>query len=477
MSRFRLFPFTLHQKIGYNKNMENKASQTIEKHALLASCERVLIALSGGADSVALLHVLKALGYDVYAAHINHMIRGDEALRDEWFCVDLCRELGVPLMVYKKNCPQYAHMHKLTTEEAARKLRYEALENALQTFECQKIATAHTQNDNLETMLMRLIRGTSSYGLRGIDIKRGHIIRPLLEMSRTEIESYVKKHSLNYMEDSTNKDTAYLRNRVRHMLLPELESSYNPNIRGQLSKLSDSLKTDADYFGQEVRAAFDKFVTVFKGDTAIISKEAAKTLHPAILERLIRHCVTIISGDDKDFDHIHTMIARSLFDKPSGKKVNLTKGLAAANSFDDVALYKEVPPITGETALSLDEFIQIGNTEDFISFSSSPPNLKENFINTCTHVFICDKMVDNVIVRARKDGDVIKKPCGKMIKLKDFLIERRIPAFMRDNIYVVAHNDVAIMVCSPVEYAAPTDISSGSFKNYINLWRKNGYKN
>jgi len=473
----KIFSVEVLHLIYYNKNMKNKISQTIEKHALIASGERVLIALSGGADSVVLLHVLKSLGYDVYAAHINHMIRGEEALRDEWFCVDLCRELGVRLMVYKKNCPQYAVMHKLTMEEAARKLRYEALENALETFECQKIATAHTQNDNLETMLMRLIRGTSSYGLRGIDIKRGHIIRPLLEINRDEIEMYAKKHALEYMEDSTNKDTSYLRNRVRHALLPELETTYNTNIRGLLSKLSENLKTDADYFKLEVKSSFDKFATVFGDNAIVISKDAANNLHDAILERLIRHCVKIVSGDDKDFDHIHTKIVKSLFEKTSGKKVNLTKGLAATNAFDDIVIYKEKPPITEDFVLSLGDFIQIGDTENFISLSDTPPNSKENFINTCTHVFICDKMVDNVIIRGRKDGDIIRKVCGKTLKLKDFLIERRVPAFMRDNIYLVAHENEVIMVLSPVDYAACTDKKSGSFKNYITLWRKNGYKN
>jgi len=457
--------------------MENKTSQTIEKHALITSGERVLIAFSGGADSVALLHVLKALGYEVYGAHINHMIRGEEALRDEWFCVDMCRELGVPLMVYKKNCPQYASMHMLTMEEAARKLRYEALENAMETFACQKIATAHTQNDNLETMLMRLIRGTSSYGLRGIDIERGHIIRPLLEVSRDDIETYVKKHGLDYMDDSTNKDMTYLRNRVRHMLLPELETSYNPNIRERLMRLSENLKTDADYFRQEVKDSFDKFAESFGENTVVISKEAAKELHPAILERLIRYCVSIITGDGKDFDQVHTMIVKDLFEKPSGKKVNLTKGIAAANSFDDVVIYKEKPSISEEVTLSLGDFVQVGDTESFISLTDSQPISKESFINTCTHVFICDKMVDNVIVRGRTDGDIINKPCGKTVKLKDFLIERRIPAFMRDNIYVVAHDDAVVMVCSPVDYAAPADTSLGSSKNYIALWRKNGYKN
>lgn len=474
-SRVIFFAFSV--SIDYNIAMIKQVLETIKKYGLISSNERVLTAISGGADSVALLHVLKGLGYNVCAAHINHMIRGEEALRDECFVVDLCRELDIPLLVYKKNCPEYAADHKLSLEEAARILRYEALESARLAFDCQKIATAHTQSDNIETMLMRLIRGSSSYGLRGIDIKRGHIIRPLLHLSREDIESYVQKHNLSYVTDGTNKDMAYLRNRVRHMLLPELAASYNPNIRASLARLSKSLKTDADYFAAEVRKHYTEFVTAFNdGDGAIISADAAKRLHPAILERLIRYCVEVVADSDKDFDHVHTMMVKELFDKTSGKKVHLTKGLTAANSFGDIAIYKEKPPISAEIPLGPGDFIQAGETDDFISLSSEPltkpPNLKENFIKACAGVFICDKMYDGAIIRGRKDGDLINKPCGRTVKLKDFLIERRVPVYMRDNIYVVACGSTVFMVLSPIDYAAPPSKSAGGAKIYVTLWRK-----
>jgi len=450
--------------------MENKVIETIEKYNLISHDERILVALSGGADSVALLHVLKVLGYKIHAAHINHMIRGEEAVRDERFVVNLCATLGIPLSVYQRNCPEHAKINKLTLEEAARILRYEALGNACTEFDCQKIATAHTENDNLETMLMRLIRGTYSYGLRGIDIKRDHIIRPLLHLKREDIESYTQKHSLPYMNDSTNKDLTYFRNRVRHTLLPELESTYNSNIRAALSRLSESLKTDADYFAHVVKLSYEKFVTVMD-DCIVISSEAALELHPAILERLIRLCVATLAGDDKDFDHVHTMITKTLFEKKSGKKVNLAKGIAATNSFGDVAIYKERPAISEEIPLLPGDFIRIGESNDFISLFLKPIS-KENFINTCTDVFICDKMVDSIVVRGRRDGDMINKPCGKRVKLKDFFIERRIPAFMRDNIFVVAQGKTVIMVLSPVNYAAPPHNTAGGAKKCIALWRK-----
>jgi len=458
--------------------MITKISQDIKGHALIKDGERVLIALSGGADSVVLLHALKSMGYDLCAAHVNHMIRGEEALCDEWFVVDLCRALGVPLMIYKKNCPQYAALNKLTLEEAARKLRYEALENAKETFGAQKIATAHTENDNLETMLMRLIRGSSSYGLRGIDIKKGHIIRPLLDVNREEVEGYAKMQGLSYVDDSTNTDTTYFRNRVRRLLLPELESFYNPNIRAALSRLSMNLKADADFFEQQVEESFDKYAAV--SDEAItIPLEAKNALHPAVFARLIRYCVIKLMGNDKDFDHIHTMMVNDLFEKKSGKKLNLTKGISAANSFGDVAIYKEKLPISAEVRLSDGDFIELPDTNLWISLSSEKlPDTKENFINTCTYEIICDKMMDSVLVRARAEGDVIEKPCGaKTMKLKDFFIEKKAPVYMRNNIYVVAHENRVLAILSPINYAAPSNTNSGGAKRYIALWRKNEREN
>ena len=454
--------------------MTTKISQAIKKHSLIKDGERVLIALSGGADSVALLYALKSMNYALCAAHVNHMIRGEEALRDEWFVVDLCRALGVPLMIYKKNCPQYAALNKLTLEEAARKLRYEALENAKETFGAQKIATAHTENDNLETMLMRLIRGSSSYGLRGIDIKKGHIIRPLLDVNREEIEEFLKTHELSYVEDSTNTDTTYFRNRVRRLLLPELESFYNSNIRAALSRLSENLKMDADFFHQQVEESFDKYANV-SNDAITISIEAKNALHPAVFTRLIRQSVVKLVGNDKDFDYVHTLMVSDLFEKNSGKKISLTKGISASNSFGDVAIYKERPPISEEIILSNGDFVELPDMDLWISLSSEKlPDIKENFIKTCTYEIKCDKIMGSVLIRARKNGDMITKQCGKMMKLKDFLIEQMIPVFMRDNIYVAAQGSNILAMLSPLNYAA---LPLEGERLYVTLWRKNGRKN
>ncbi|MCL2564633.1 MAG: tRNA lysidine(34) synthetase TilS [Defluviitaleaceae bacterium] len=453
--------------------MEEKTLKTIEKYNLILQDDRVLIALSGGADSVVLLHVLRKLGYKLYASHINHMIRGEEALRDEQFAINLCRELEVPIKVYQKNCPEYAKSKGLSLEEAARTLRYEALEAARELFGCQKIATAHTESDNQETMLIRLLRGTSPYGLRGIDAKREHIVRPLLYCSREEIIEYAEKHNLSYMTDSTNKNMDYLRNRIRHMLLPELKSSYNPNIASALSRLSENLKTDADYFAKETDCAYKEYIAPYKAMASVtIPMEAYKNLHLAILERLIRLGVKSVIGDDKDFDNIHTKMVLRLFNMRSGKKISLSKGLFAANAFGNVIIYKEAAVQIKEITLKIGDFIQIENTGTFISVSSKEINFRENFVKTCAGVFKCDKIMGSLVLRTRKAGDMISTPKGKIVKYKDFLIERKVPEFMRDNIYIVASDNKVLMMLSANPYAASDEVENEVLKIYIDIWRK-----
>jgi len=453
------------------KAIESKIQKTIKQHKLLSPCDHVLVALSGGADSVVLLHVLKGLGYKLSAAHINPMIRGDEALRDERFVIDLCEELEVPLKIYHKNCPVFAAENKLSLEEAARIMRYEALEDAAYASCCPKIATAHTENDNIETMLMRLIRGTSPYGLRGIDVMRGKIIRPLLSISRDEIIEYIAYHKLSYVSDTTNKDTNYLRNRVRRNLLVDLRSNYNPNINAALSRLSANLKTDADYFDKELDRICDDYV-VFKEAAAGIDAKAVSELHPAVLERLIRRCVKFAAGTDKDFDHVHNKMVLGLFCMNSGKRLNLPGGLAVSNSFGSVFIYKEKYDKPAEITLRQGDFVQAGDSGYFISLSSEKIYFRENFVNACTGVFVCDKITDSLVLRGRRDGDIITMQDGKVIKLKDFLIRQKMPAFVRDYIYVAACENKVLMVLTKEPYAAFEPGLTSPCKMHIGLWRK-----
>lgn len=225
----------------------------IEKYNMLPPGTRVLCAVSGGADSVCLLHLLTSMREErditVLAAHFEHGLRGEESREDAAFTQHLCSELGVFCAVGQGDVKGYAEENRLGTEEAARELRYAFLEQAADELGCSRIATAHTLNDNAETMLMNLCRGSGSAGLAGIPPVRGRIVRPLLLVTREEVEAYLIENSLDHREDSTNRDDAFTRNRIRHQLLPMMES-FNPAFVKTAGKTAELLREDENCLSQ-----------------------------------------------------------------------------------------------------------------------------------------------------------------------------------------------------------------------------------
>ncbi len=220
--------------------LKNKVKQLIERHNLLQSDSKTLVALSGGADSVALLRVLLELGYDCEAAHCNFHLRGDESDRDESFVISLCQELLVPLHIQHFNTKEYAEEKGISIEMAAREQRYKWFEELRRKTDCQSVAVAHHQDDNVETLLMNLIRGTGIKGLLGIRPKNLNIIRPLLCVNRKEIIDYLQDLNQAYVTDSTNLQTDYTRNKIRLELLPLLES-INPSVKQSLLQTINNL--------------------------------------------------------------------------------------------------------------------------------------------------------------------------------------------------------------------------------------------
>ena len=218
--------------------MVEQVKQTIAAYDMLRSGEPVLVALSGGADSVALLHALRALGYPVQAFHLNHCLRGAESDRDEAFCRALCVRLGVELTVERVDVAAAAREQGNGVEETARRMRYARLQDAAQGM---KIATAHTADDNLETVLFHLVRGTGPKGLAGIPPVRGRIIRPMLRVERMQIEEYLASIGQDYVTDSTNADDAYTRNRIRHTVVPALRE-IQPSAAQAAARLGDLLR-------------------------------------------------------------------------------------------------------------------------------------------------------------------------------------------------------------------------------------------
>ena len=241
--------------MAYNDNMRITAEvrSVIDRSGMLDGADSLLIAFSGGADSSALLHIMKIIadedGLEIAAAHVDHMIRGDEAERDREFCEDTCNKLGIKLHILKCDVPKYAKEKHMSLEEAARKVRYDFFERLMDEHGYKRTATAHHAGDNAETVLFNLLKGTSPDGV-GIPPVRGRYIRPLLGLKKSDLLDYCSKNKIAYVTDSTNSDIDYTRNYIRHVLLPECEK-INPGAVDALTRFSVLARADTEYLSGE----------------------------------------------------------------------------------------------------------------------------------------------------------------------------------------------------------------------------------
>ena len=220
--------------------MKEQIQQYIIQHQLLSGEKPVVVGISGGADSVALLHILVSLGYKCIAAHCNFNLRGDESFRDEQFTIDFTKRLQVPLCKISFETNKYAQENRLSVEMAARELRYRWFEELLNTYDADAVAVAHHRDDSVETLLINLTRGSGLTGLTGIKPKNGKVVRPLLCVSREDIFSYIEENGLEYVTDSSNSSDIYTRNFIRLKVIPLLEE-INPSVKASLARTANHL--------------------------------------------------------------------------------------------------------------------------------------------------------------------------------------------------------------------------------------------
>lgn len=248
--------------------MYARVKQYIERNALLAPYAKVIVAISGGADSVALLHLLRRMGFHCIAAHCNFHLRGDESMRDETFVRELCATWQVPLHTVDFDTQAHALRHKQSVESAARELRYGWFEELRRSEQAAAIAVAHHADDQSETILMHLVRGSGLHGLCGMSVRNGHVIRPLLETPRDDIERYLRENNLAWVDDSTNADTVYRRNKFRHEVLPLLRS-INPDISQVLLRTASCFRDYAAIVDAAVRQVCQEVVTMHNDEMCI----------------------------------------------------------------------------------------------------------------------------------------------------------------------------------------------------------------
>lgn len=241
--------------------MLEEVLKTIENYNLIEKGDNIVIGVSGGPDSICLLHVLNSLkdqlGIQIFVAHINHMIR-EEADEETAYVENFCKTLGVQCFIKKKDVQQVAKDEKIGTEEAGRNIRYAFFQEVLEKINANKIATAHNANDKAETILLNIIRGSGTSGLKGIEPKRDEkFIRPLIEISRSEIEEYCQINNLKPKIDKSNLESIYRRNKVRNNLIPYIQKEFNPNIIKTINRLSEVITEENEYLGMVTKNTFD----------------------------------------------------------------------------------------------------------------------------------------------------------------------------------------------------------------------------
>lgn len=334
--------------------------QTIVTHRLFPSRARIVVAVSGGADSVALLHVLAGLRtawpLELHVAHLDHGLRASSS-DDARFVHELSVRLGIPATVERRDVATRCASEGWSLEDGARRLRYEVLQAVAQRQSASHLAVAHTADDQAETVLMRLIRGAGLLGLGAIPMTRDlgevRLVRPLLEVWRRELLAYLKAERLTYREDPTNQQWDFVRNRIRHELLPLLERSYNPQIKERLVQLARQSRADYAYL-QEAAARQWKRIAKRTSPRAVrLGRLPFLRQSPSIQRQLVRQAVACVQGDMTQFEFRHWVEIERLFrERPVGTLVDLPGGIQWRREADRVICQRVVPvsPSTSELA-------------------------------------------------------------------------------------------------------------------------------
>lgn len=423
------------------ENTMDTVINTINENKMISRGDGIIVALSGGPDSICLLHVLHSLKekYDltIYAAHVNHMLRGNESDTDEKVCREYCESLGIKFFSQSVDIEKMASEQGISTEMAGRDARYSFFEELMDKVGAQKVAVAHNQNDQAETVLMRLMRGTGIEGLVGIKPVRDKIfIRPIINVTRAEIEKYCKVNKLPARIDKTNYEPIYSRNKVRLELIPYIEKNFNSDIITTLSRMCELIKRDEEFIQENVTKFFEKVCDI--SDEKVIIYNDAFNLHPAVISRIIRKALLIFKGDINNIQSIHIDNVIKIQKSETGKFTVVPKGILITNVYGNIEITRQQKNKSHKLDMNQSVELKVGDNyvenlgvifrvRQVSNYKSMNFKGKENI-----KYFNCDN-VKNISVRVRKDGDRFV-PFGMKgsKKLKDIFMDLKVPREKRD---------------------------------------------
>ena len=411
--------------------MLRKIEALTDRHGMLPAGATVLCAVSGGADSVCLLHVLKRFGRDLrlVCAHYNHRLRGPEADRDEAFVKSLCEEIGIPLTVGGGDVAAFAKENGMGTEEAARALRYAFLEQAADAFGAGRIATAHTSDDNAETLLINLARGTGLRGLGGIPPVRGRIVRPLLTVTRREVEAYLLENGLPHVEDSTNRRDDYARNRLRHAVLPVL-TELNENFLQNAANTTRLNREDEAF----LTALAEEFVSRHAPEDgmAALPLQELLALPGPVASRVFR----ILAGGSLSLLHTEALFALCRSDNPSAE-IRLP-GVTVRREYEKLIFGVKASAVLRMRTLEPGQYLELPEAGLALRCDLLP-SCKGFHSSFNTFFFQYEKICGKLLLKSRSEGETISL-LGRQgtHSIKKLMIDAKIPRWKRSLVPVIA---------------------------------------
>ena len=440
----------------------------IQKYHMLTCGDRVIAGVSGGADSVCLflmlLELREKIGFDLIAVHVHHGLRGEAADQDQQFVEALCEQHRIPLEIFRVNLESIAKKRKQSLEEAGRMVRREAFDSVCKKYGGNKIALAHHQNDNAETLLWNLSRGTGLDGLGGIRPVNGKFIRPLLCMNRKEIEEYLAKRKQSYCIDETNAGTDYTRNKLRHLVLPILEEQVNSAAVRHMNETMEQIWELQEYMQEQVEAAYQECVQEHfeKACWIQIQQKSFETFPKLIKKMVIRKGMEQVGGKKRDLSHKHVDVMMELMNKQVGRTLDLPYEMHAKRNYEGIRLEKRRTYLSGEekkagiiqecmAELNIpgETILADRNLKLRCKILEKPKNLSIKDIpqKIYTKWFDYGIIKSSLYIRTRQAGDtIVIDEKGHQKKLKNWFVDEKIPKEVRDSQLLLAENNEILWV-------------------------------
>ncbi|MBQ2275954.1 MAG: tRNA lysidine(34) synthetase TilS [Lachnospiraceae bacterium] len=426
--------------------VREKVKKWITANELIKKEDKIVVGVSGGADSICLLHLLDSLKEELrltlYVVHINHGIR-ESGNEDEAFVKAFCKERSIECSVFKTDIKQLAKITKTSVEEAGRQYRYECFEQVRREKGADSIAVAHNENDQAETMLFRLARGSGIGGIAGMKPKNGYVIRPILSCSREEIEEYLKKVNQSFCTDETNFDTIYTRNQIRHNVLPLL-CNINSNAISHMFEAAKDLREYESFFMEQFKIWWEKNVAV-EEERILLPVKEMHLGQKLIREQAVREAIEQLAGQRKNIGRVHIEAVLHLLDKQVGRQIDLPYELEALKQYEHIVIQKKKEEVEEEIDILLTPNetyqvpfmggtlrIAIQNYKDYIN------NEKKGY----TKAFDCDRIVGALHLRTYHTTDsFVLGQQGGTKTVKKYFVDCKIPRQLRKQIMILADDE------------------------------------